>query len=103
HRQWTVEKIGSGERQGRQIGGLHELEGGLARRRVGVAAAGGHEPVGEAVASGQLGGAGAVEDVVGPLGELRGGSGLGGVNPSGARADALEEQEEREEVGGVGL
>ena len=46
HRQRSVQQVGTRERHRAQVAGLHQLQRGLARGRVGVAARGQHQPLG---------------------------------------------------------
>src|SRR5437899_1171464 len=69
HRERAMQQVRSGERLGRQVRGLHELEGAFPGSGVGVAAARGDQAVHEAIMAGNLIDGFICEDLRSPGGE----------------------------------
>ena len=103
HRERAVQQVGAGERLRAEVARLHELERGLARGRVGVPAAGDDEPVR------RTGSAGRAAPAVWSASSASARSGSGGspaelVGAAAvAGADALDQQQQGEQFGGVRL
>ena len=97
HRQRAMQQVCAGERMGGHVGGLHQLQGGLTRRRVGVPTSGGHQSVGEPVARRQLRDLlAAIHKGLGSVGDRPGGCGV-------PAPEGVDDEPERQQLGGVRL
>lgn len=92
-----MQQIGAGVREGGDVAGLHQLQGGFLGRGVAVAARGDHHALGEAVAGGER------ADLVLAGEEVRGEIGQHLGRGAVAAAQAFDEEIEGEQGGRVGL